>query len=183
MARTGMSELITRLRGMIYDPAGASQSLSDDELQAHLDAHRNDFYQSQMYAQPTIISGGSVAYYYYYAPVGDWESAPTLQDGNWATLTPSGTALWRGVWTFGTSQQPPVYITGAAYDVFGAAVDALQMLLAKERSAIDFDADGASFKRSQRFKQIESLIQSYAAQMQVKTVQMVRTDVDPARAY
>ena len=50
--------------------------------------------------------------------------------------------LDRGVWTFGTSQQPPVYISGAAYDIYGAAVDALYQLLAKERAAIDSDADG-----------------------------------------
>lgn len=183
MARTGMADLITRLRGMIYDPAGASQLLSDDEIQAHLDAHRMDFYQSSLYAQPTTLAGGSVAYYYYYASVGDWESAPTLQNSDYATLTPSGTVLQRGMWTFGTSQQPPVYITGAAYDIYGAAVDALRILLAKERTTIDFDADGASFKRSQRVKHIEGLIATYSARAQVGSVVMVRSDVNTVASY
>ena len=183
MARTGMADLITRLRGMIYDPAGASQLLSDDEIQAHLDAHRMDFYQSSLYAQMTTLAGGSVAYYYYYASVGDWESTPTLQNSDYATLTPSGTALQRGMWTFGTSQQPPVYITGAAYDIYGAAVDALRILLAKERTTIDFDADGASFKRSQRVKHIEGLIATYSARAQVSSVTMTRSDVNTVASY
>lgn len=183
MARAGMADLITRLRGMIYDPAGASQSLSDDEIQACFDAHRLDFYQTPMYAQPTTLVGGSVAYYHYYASVGDWESAPTLQDSDYATLTASGTALDRGVWTFGTSQQPPVYISGAAYDIYGAAVDALYQLLAKERSAIDFDADGASFKRSQRVKHIEGLLKQYGARALVGSVTMTRSDVNTVASY
>ena len=183
MARTGMADLITRLRGMIYDPAGASQTFSDDQLQVYLDNLRNDLYQSELYAQPTVVAGGSVAYYYYYAPYGDWESSPVLEDGNWATVTPSGTALQRGVWTFGSSQQPPVYLTGNAYDLYGAAVEALRAMQAMERNAIDFTADGARFDRSQRFAHLESLIISYSAKAQVNFVQMVRTDVNPSRAY
>jgi hypothetical protein len=183
MARTGMADIITRLRGMVFDPAGASQLLTDDELQAMLDMHRMDYWQSSLYAQPTTLIGGSVAYYYYYAPIGDWEASPTLQDMNYYTLAPAGTALQRGVWTFGTSQQPPVYITGSAYDIYGAAVDALQILLSKERASIDFDADGASFKRSQRVKHIEGLIQQYAARAQAQTVTMVRGDVNPMAGY
>ena len=39
MARTGMADLITRLRRIIQDPAGDAQLFSDNELQDILDEH------------------------------------------------------------------------------------------------------------------------------------------------
>ncbi len=179
-ARTGMAELIEELRTLIGDASGAGATFTDAELQEFLDGNRTDWFNTPLQSIPTIEAGGVTIYKNYTASAPNWESSPVLQDYDYQTIT-LGTAdvadLARGTWTFSSSQPPPVFVTGATYDLYGAATEALRAWIAKEKlTSFDFSADGADFKRSQRIKAMQDLIKEYSARAQAVFIQMVRGD-------
>ncbi|MCX7670395.1 MAG: hypothetical protein N2439_10020, partial [Anaerolineae bacterium] len=122
--RATMADLITRIRLLINDPAGASQVFTDQQVQDALDRHRTEVRYLTLTAAETITAG-AVDYLDYYADVGDWEADEALYDGAYALLTPSAADRLTGHWTFAASQPPPVLITGKHYDVYAAAADLL----------------------------------------------------------
>ena len=62
------------------------------------------------------------------------------------------------------------------YDAYAAAADLLEMWAAKEKLAFDFDADGQSFKRSQKMRALLELAREYRRQQRPQGVQLVRSD-------
>lgn len=162
MARPTMATLITRLRRAVGDPAGASQTFSDDELQDFLDAHRLEVRTVELEPVRSVASGGAVSYLEYMAPRGSWEDSPVLQSNSYAPLTPASSDLLRGRWTFATNTLAPVYITGQVYDLYGAAVDALLAVSATASQEFDFAEDGQSFTRSQKHAGVTRQITEYA---------------------
>lgn len=145
-----MADLIALVRGLIYDPTGASQVFSDDQVQAALDDRRTDVYHLSLSEQGQIGAGGVTTYQNYYAGVRHWEGGETVQDGSWATITPTTVDRVRGVWNFASGHLPPVYVTGSHYDVHGAAADLVDQWLSRlALTTYDFSADGADYKRSQ----------------------------------
>lgn len=179
-ARTGMADLIEELRTLIGDESGAAAIFTDLELQEALDGNRTDWFNTALRTIPTIEAGGMAVYKNYAAPIGNWEDAPVLQNYDYQTIT-LGTAdvadLARGMFTFAATQPPPVFITGATYDLYGAACDVLRAWIAKEKlTSFDFSADGADFKRSQRIKAMQDLIKEYSGKVQAVFIQMIRND-------
>src|SRR5258708_6710037 len=76
-ARSGISNLIRRLRGMTQagtaDYTVASIAFwSDDYLQEVLDLYRTDYQFASLQADPELI-GGTLVYKNYYAPDGNFE--------------------------------------------------------------------------------------------------------------
>jgi hypothetical protein len=66
----------------------------------------------------------------------------------------------------------------AVYDVNAAAAEVWQEKSASVAAAYDFDADGASFKRSQQHAQAAKMARYYASRRAPGTVQMVRVTND-----
>lgn len=176
-ARTGMADLITHVRLLIYDTAGTAQVFSDDELQAFLDGHQTEVRYARLTAIPTVQSGGAVEYLGYRAASGWWEGTPSLYDGSYDELTAGTANLQTGRWTFAADQREPVYIVGYQYDVYGAAVDALVAWLGRLKFSYDFTADGASFRRSQQAGTIRGLIEQYSVLSGPQVMSMTRGDV------
>jgi len=175
--RASMAELITRVRLLIGDPAGSSPTFSVQELQDALDRRRRPVRYQELVTQETIGPGGIVTYLDYYSERGDWEANEQLVDGGYNPVTPATADRNGGHWTFATSQVPPVLITGACYDVYGAAADVLEEWAAKEKLAFDFSSDGQSFSRSQKARALTDLSQLYRRKQWPRTVRMERSDM------
>lgn len=164
MARTGLSNLITELRGMTeagtadYAVSGGTY-WSDDHLQDVLDIHRTDVIFEQLSMYPVQVSGGSLSYKDYRSSHGYLEATTGgsaifyIQDSTGANI---GTANYtpdyrRGVFAFSTDQRGSVYyMTGSSYDLDAAAADVWRRKAAHIAStSFDFSTDNHSISRSQ----------------------------------
>lgn len=174
--RTTMTDLVSRVRAMIHDPAGDSAALDDDTIQEALDARRIDVIGLPLYAAPELIDGEFV-WRSYGAPYKDWESDAVLRDGEGDELSPSSSDLQTGRWTFADGQDPPVYLTGQSYDLYGASADLLDMRCAMTAEAFDFSADGSRFDRSQVNKAWTNLAGQYRARSRPVSGVQVRSDI------
>jgi len=147
-ARAGMAALITRLRLLINDANSTPQLFTDDELQDILDANSQKFDQAEMIPIETVnATTKEYEYLTYTMYIGPWEASPTIQDADFATITPSASDLIRARWALSTSKTPPLYITGAAYDLYAAAAQALGLLAAKRMIGYD-ELGPARFNRA-----------------------------------
>lgn len=156
MARAAMAALITQVRLLVGDPAGASATFSDDEIQTFLDAHVATVRYGALSPEPTIVAGGATSYYTWFAPVGWWEADEALVDSSYNTLAPTASDRQRGRWTFAASQSA-VLLTGAYYDVHLAAADVADAWIGKLKLSYDFAADGGDYKRSQMIRGLETM--------------------------
>jgi hypothetical protein len=181
--RASMAELIDRVRGLIGDPAGASEQFNSQAIQDALDRRRRDVRSLELAYGETIQPGGAVAYLDYYAPGGltDWEADAALQyGGTWAAVTPASSDWLAGHWTFASSQPPAVYLTGKTYDVYAAAADLLERWAATVARAYDFDEDGQRFRRSQQREGLLAVAAQYRAQQRPAVGSMARSDLNAA---
>lgn len=174
-ARISMAALISQVRTLIGDPAGASAALTDDEIQAIMDTHRQEARYLALEGQRDY-EAGSLVYKSWQAPQGQWENNAVLTDTQYLVLTPSAADYAAGRWTFATSQTG-VLLTGWSYDLYAAAVDLLEAWAAKAASEYDFSVDGASYHRSQKAVGLRALASEYRKKIQVKTICQVREDV------
>lgn len=173
-----MAELISRVRGLVGDPAGADQVFLDDEVQAALDRYQTVVRYAPLRPEPTPLPGGVLEYRDYYAAVGDWEADEQLYDAAWNALTPASADRLTGHWTFASpGRQPPVYVVGKHYDVFGAAADLLEQWAAKAKLEFDFNADGQSFNRSQKARALLLMAAEYRRRQRPDVAVQTRADV------
>lgn len=167
--RSTMSDLITLVRTMIADPAGASQQFSDQQIQDRLDQSRDDIRYEGLAIAPSIVNLNSTAnsastiFADYYSKYGWWEADVVLQGQGstglpWIVLTPAASDLIVGHWQFETSvftsgtvpgQLPPIFATGKIYDPNCAAADLLEFWAATLAGAYDVTVDGQTLRRSQ----------------------------------
>lgn len=163
-ARATMADIITRLRGMVGDADSAT--FTDDELQAILDQRRTDAIHAALGYRPSVSTSGTIEYHDYYAvdagAMLPWESDPTLQDSSGAELTPDTSEPMRGYWRFTTTKLPPVYITGAFYDMNGAAAVVCQELAGRVAQEFDYGTDGHDFSRSQKHQNLLAQSREFA---------------------
>lgn len=173
-----MAALITQVRLLVSDPAGASATFSDDELQTFLDNNATDVFYEPLTPEPTIAAGGVTEYLTWRAGLGWWEASETLTDGSYNGLTAATADRQRGRWTFG-EHQSAVLLRGACYDVYLAAAEVIDAWIAKLKLAFDFAADGGDYKRSQQVKALQELGKSLRAKAGgggAIVAQMVRSD-------
>lgn len=142
-------------------PSGSS-TFTDDELQGFLDNHRTEVRTVELDPIRSVAAGGATSYLEYRAPRGFWEDAPLLQSNSYATLSPAASDLVTGRWTFATNTLAPVFITGQCFDLWGAAVEALQAMSALVSREFDFATNNQSFSRSQKHAGILRQIAEYA---------------------
>lgn len=173
-----MAELIGRVRALIGDPADASQTFTDDDVQAALDRYQTVVRYARLHPEPTLLPSGVVEYRDYYAAVGDWEADEQLYDAAWQQLAPAVSDRLTGHWTFASpGQPPPVYVVGKVYDVYGAAADLLEQWAAKAKLEFDFAADGQQFQRSQKSRALLQLAAEYRRRQRPAVAVQERADV------
>lgn len=197
--RSSMSDLIAKIRTMIFDPAGSSQHFLDQDIQDYLDENRDDIRYEGLTIAPSIVSNSNTGntpqtiFADYYSKYGYWENSVTLQgtdtSGNpWKVLTPVSsellldTAHWQfeaNVYGTGTvpGQLPPLFATGSIYDCFRAAAELLDIWAASLAGAYDVTVDGQSLRRSQLMTAKLALAEMYRRKAKPKMSKMVREDV------
>jgi hypothetical protein len=147
MPRETTTALIARVRRLAGNvPADV---LSDDELEAMLDAHALHVVGARL--EDVRDARGRVMAYA--SPYAEWESGAVLDTGSGTVLEPAEAAVGEatGLWTFAAEQTTgPAYVTGTSHDTAAAAADALEAWAAALATAYDFSSDaGQSFRRSQ----------------------------------
>ncbi len=194
MARSGMTDLITELRGLTeaapfeYEVATVNY-WSDDQLQNILDARRMDIVFEQLSMYPVQIAGGSISYLDYRSSYKNLETTTGgtailyLQDSTGATI---GTANYtpdyrRGQFQFSANQAGSVYyLTGRSYDLNAAAAEVWRRKAAHYApTAFNFSTDNHSISREQIYLHCREMADAFENQgaQAVETIQMFRSDV------
>ena len=192
MARSGLANLISELRGMteagLTDYGiGAVYYWSDDQLQDILDIHRRDVIFEQLQMYPNQVASGSLSYLDYRSGFGFFEATTGgtaifyVQDSTGSTISTGYTADYRrGVTLFSSDQRGSVYyLTGRSYDLQAAAADLWRRKAAHYATAFDFSTDNHSVTRSQAYKHSLEMADFYEGKSgdSIQTVQMFRGDM------
>ena len=151
-----MVDLITRVRGLIGDPSGASQHFTDDQIQAALDNRRREIVELPLDAVVSRDVDGDEVYLRWVADRSPWETDAVVLDADRVPVTSGVTAdEMHGVWTFAASQDA-VYVSGTIFDVYGASADLLDEWaiagaasgLASGGAVVEWETDGQRVKRA-----------------------------------
>ena len=192
MARSGLANLISELRGMteagLTDYGiGAVYYWSDDQIQDILDIHRRDVVFEQLQMYPNQVASGSLSYLDYRSGFGFFEETTGgtavfyVQDSTGSTISSGYTADYRrGTALFSSDQRGTVYyLTGRSYDLQAAAADLWRRKGAHYATAFDFSTDNHSVTRSQAYKHCLEMADFYEGKSgdSVQTVQMFRGDM------
>lgn len=172
--RSSMADLVTLVRDLIGDEAGADQVFSDNQVERALDVHRWEFTYLPLTPLASVVSGSTVRLVWVSSEK-YWESDAVLVDANYNTLTPAVAEPLIGRWKF-SSHTPSVRVSGTVYDPYGAAADLLEMWAGKTSLEFDFEADGGSYKRSQKSTELRSLAAKYREMQRVAYGRQVRDD-------
>ncbi|HET8906191.1 MAG TPA: hypothetical protein VFN11_04420 [Ktedonobacterales bacterium] len=194
--RASMAAIITETRLLINDPAGGSQIFTDQQVQDHLDdplTARYDIRYEQLAYGPSIVNlsgqqSGTASYIWadYYSGYSWWETDCVIQEGHYVVVTPAASDYITGHFQFeltpfvnGTvpGQMPPLYITGKAYDINGAARTLWMLRAALLATAYDFTADGQSFHRSQQMAMCLKMADYYGGRARARTITVHRDDL------
>ena len=144
MARAAMASIITLVRGLINDPAGASQQFTDDAIEDRLDLTRTYRLKEELtaLAEPAGTQLKFQSAYRY------WESDLSLTNPAGTVLSPTSSDPISGYFVFG-STQTGVYATGFTYDVYAASAELLSLWAGSiEQDILKFSADGSSYEFS-----------------------------------
>lgn len=157
--RATMSDLISRVRLMVFDVSSAT--FTDQQVQDKLDECREDIRYELLMPRPTFINPGGIQYNDYYSARGFWEADEVIIWGDFTTRVPVTSDEIVGHWTF-SNQLPPLLIAGKAYDIYRAAADLLDYKIAAlAATEIDFTSDGQSFHLSQQLTFLERRAHDY----------------------
>ncbi len=85
--------------------------------------------------------------------------------------------LQNGVWTFAEHQKQEIFISGAVYDLYGAAADLLAEIAATLKRKADVQDKDAMLKRSQMIQQCLELAAVYREKQKPVSMKMRRSDV------
>jgi hypothetical protein len=175
-----MAALIDRTRRLCGDvvTAGSAPQFSDYEIQRELDRYRTDVRYMELREEPTyqVAPLPTVWLDFYDDGRGDWETDAVLQRYDWTVISPATSDWLTGHWTFLTSINPPVNITGKSYDVHLAAAALCETWASAMSMFIDFTADGASFKDSQQADGLRALANSLRMKARPRMVSTGRND-------
>lgn len=192
-----MTQLITRVRLLIGDPAGASQQFADQDVQDTLDESRDDLRYEPLLIAPSLVNTASTGnqastiFADYYSKYQWWEQDVVLQgyeNGQaWVVLTPLASDYITGHWQFDSTtvfvngtvpgQLPPIFATGKVYDVHTASADLLELWAATLAGAYDIAVDGQNLRRSQLMQAKLNLAQIYRRKAKPRIARLDRSDV------
>ncbi len=181
MARSGMTNLITRLRNKTNEPT--TTVFTDNEMQTFLDAHRVNIYQEPLMMERTLVSATDYEYKVFRSRYGDLEEVASgsaifkLED---AAGTQRGTATYSadyetGVITMTADQNgTALYLTARSYDLAGAAADVWMEKAGVKADYYDVSGDGHSLNRSQWFQQCTRMSDYFKTQARAVSVRAWR---------
>jgi hypothetical protein len=178
--RATMADIITAVRDLINDPAGASAKFTDQQIQDELDRARYDINYEELTPVDTITAAGQINYLQYASCYENWETDATLQGPSWEDITANTSSedYLLGRWYFATHQAGPVFVVGKIFDNYKAAVALLEKWAAKEKLQFDFESNEQQFLRSQKIKMILEMARTYRGQCLAITVPMRRRDLN-----
>jgi hypothetical protein len=181
MARSTMADIIARCRVLIHD-AGTPPVFSDDEIQHHLDLHRQEVRWQALRAEPTFRPGIGVTYQDYYATLENWEGDVVLLDMSYADVTAQADVaeLLPGHWHFPT--QPSgvgLRATGKTYDLYAACADLLEAWAAAVSLDFDVVTGGDQLRRSQKFEALTRLADRYRRLGLPVSGRIIQSDASP----
>jgi hypothetical protein len=176
-ARSGLSNLITRLRGMTATGSadytvGALTYWTDDQLEDVLDRNRLDVRDEVLTSHYVLGTAGTAQVYDYTSRYHNFESTTggtAIFYLAFDTGERVGTALYTpdydsGKITFAANTGGSVlYLNARAYDLNAAAAEVWTMKADHVADRFDFAADGATFKVSQLQKQYMQRAARYTA--------------------
>lgn len=187
--RSGMTDLINRLRGMAQ--AGTADYTvdtqtwwSDDQVQDYLDKHRKDVYHAQL-TPLEEYQGGTPVYLNYYSGYPNLEATTGgtavfyITDGVGSAI---GTALYtpdyvRGAVTFlANTTGIDYYLYGRSYDLNAAAADIWRHKAGQYAMAVNFSTDNHRIDRGEIIKNCLSMAAYYDGQTGGNTVTILRND-------
>ena len=176
-ARATMTGLITLVRGLINDPAGASQEFYDEDIQEQLDEQREYIHLGEL---TPLLQPDGITQLKFQSPYKYWESDIALTDSAGTVLTPTTSDPKSGYFTF-TISQNEVYATGFVYDVYAASAVLLTLWAGRiEQDVTKFSADGSSFEFEGLGNSKLKLASQYKAKSTrfgaIHTARMVRDD-------
>lgn len=192
MARSTMSNLITRLRDMTATAlddytVGVTDYWTDDKLQSILDMNGGDVFDESLTPIRQINSGGTAVWMQYQSAYGDLESTDAgtaIFYLRTSTGALAGTADWTanydtGRISFGATTGGTVYyLTAKTYDINAAAAEVWEYKAASVANRYSFNADGARFDVSKMVEQYERMAMRFRARSKVSSHDLVRTDLD-----
>lgn len=160
--RTSMSYIITFVRDLINDPAGATQKYTDQQIQDRLDLNRLDLYISDLKEVETLASDGHIEWHDFFARLPFWETDYTIQVINGASSTPNTAEPLIGKFHYTANQIQPLVITGKVYNVYGVAATLMTMWIAEIRAQIQsWTADGTTVQRIGQVSSMQKLADKY----------------------
>ena len=188
-ARSGMSSILNKLRGMTFAGTadwtlGTATYWDDDHLQEICDANRVDFYEMELQPIPKTVSSQSV-WLRYDAPYGNLETIAsgtviwnlTLSDGTQAGTADYSVDYTKGIVTFTADQGGTAwFMTGRSYDMEAAAADVWEQKADYYAVAYDVKTDGHDLNRSQLVKQANERAEYYRGKVGAYTVEILRGD-------
>lgn len=160
--RTSMSYLITFVRDLINDPAGATQKYTDQQIQDRLDLNRLDLYISDLDEVDTLTSDGHIEWHDFFARLPFWETDYTIQQLNGVSATPNVAEPLIGKFHYTAHQAHPLVITGKVYNLYGVAATLMTMWIAEIRAQIQsWTADGTTVQRIGQVSSMQKLADKY----------------------
>lgn len=177
--RPTMDYLITFVRELINDPAGASQQYTDQQIQDRLDLNRMDVYIEDLREADTLTTAGRIEWHDFYSKLPFWEEDAVIQEINGVTLTPDDSNFLLGRWHFNAHQPFPIVITGKVYDMYTVAADFLLISISTLRNAFNWTADGTTVQRISQVKDLQSQAAEFRSKgwSWAKQIKLVRKDL------
>ncbi len=175
-ARSGMSDLIVRVRSMVSD-ADYAVWIDDEQIEAVLDVHKVRVYRERLDMERTLLSSSDAEYRIYHSRYGDYEAGGTAYFNiEGAGGSQRGTADYtvdyvRGVVTMTADQAgSALYLTGWSYDLAGGAADLWRERAGQVASRYDVVVGGQRLSRSQHTEHCLRMAEHYMKQMRAKVV-------------
>lgn len=176
MARSGLSDLITRLRNMTATGSadytvGALTYWTDAQLQDVLDRNRKDIRDEKLFTEHVIGTAGTAQWFDYQSKYDTYEQTTggtsifylAFSDGERVGTAEYTVDYARGAITFtNDTGGSALYLNGRAYDLSAAASEIWTMKADHVADRYDFSADGARHNMSQIVEQYMQRAERYA---------------------
>lgn len=174
-ARSGMANLITRLRRMVTDPDDAVWD--DDQLEDILDEHKIRVHREYLEMERTLTSTSTYEYKKYHSRHGDFEEGGTAyfqveSSGGSQRGTADYTVDYiRGLVTMTADQEgSALYLSGWSYDLNGSAAELWRERAGNVASYYDASFGDQRVSRSQWFEHCAQMAELYESRSQPKIV-------------
>lgn len=177
MARTGMTNLIDRLRRAV-DDSGTVQVWTSDQLQTTLDLYKLRIQREELAMETTYTGAGTFVYQTYHSGYENYEEGTAyfqVEDGMGTQRgTEDYTANYAtGLITMNADQGgTALYLSGWSYDINAAAADCWRERAGKVSSYYNVNLDGHNLSRAQWFEHCQQMALTFEQRSRPRVVRM-----------